>query len=292
MVPYCRPSFFFLLFLFFFFLSFFFLFFLSFILFFLAFQVTSQEGTEQEYSLCTLTPGVSDQCQLALSFHGAFTLKLLQGQGPVSVCGNVQFMDDDDDDDDMMDDDMDDDGEDDGEDDDEEDDGEEDDEEEDGKQLALPPPRGTKRAAEDEAGGSKKKARSAELMEQTKQAMSAYKGSEQEKKDLIKNYNKCGGDWPTVLRYQIGSDEGDLPRLQAIIKAAKIKPFTAAQRKAILEELHDNEPEEIDLEEPSDGEDDEEDDDDDMNEDSMVANERGGKKGKQKEDGCWHGGEG
>jgi len=93
--------------------------------------------------------------------------------------------------------------------------------------------------------------------------LAEYQGSNDEKTDLVENYNKCGGDWDLIMHFQAGGDESQVNRLKKIIKKErknkKVKSFSAKETAKIVGELK-AQMDEADLsdEEEEDSDDDEE----------------------------------
>ncbi len=184
------------------------------------------------FVLCTLTKDKTEFCSLNLELLETATLKLVEGKGPIHVTGSISLlvdlagsMDGDEYDDEEGeygedDDDEDDDDEEGGDDDDDESDDDDDDDDDDESDSGEPSPKKTKRDAQ--------------LAVLSKKALAAYPNSAEEEADLIDNYNKCGGHWATILHFQVGSDETDLPRYKTIIakalKQGKAKTFSQQQQ--------------------------------------------------------------
>eukprot|EP00051_Salpingoeca_urceolata_P009795 m.119020 g.119020 ORF g.119020 m.119020 type:complete len:657 (-) comp16452_c0_seq3:2531-4501(-) len=133
----------------------------------------------------------------------------------------------------------------------------------------------------DRAEGSKKKGtkrvRAAEVEDDDEEAAATldkliakqrktYVGSEDEERDFIRNYNKCGGHLETVAKFQPLSDESDLPALnkkeQKLIAEGKLKKFSKKKQAEILASLPVEEEESLGSESEDDFESMSEDDDD------------------------------
>ncbi len=192
-------------------------------------QTTSNTGEAVTFVLCTLTKDKTEFCSLNLELLETATLKLVEGKGPIHVTGSISLlvdleggMDGDDYDDEEGDDDDEDDDDEEGDDDDDEgdDDDESDDDDDAESDSGEPSPKKTKRDVQ--------------LAVLSKKALAAYPNSAEEEADLIANYNKCGGHWGTILHFQLGSDESDLPRYKFIIakalKQGKAKTFSPQQQ--------------------------------------------------------------
>merc|ERR1711990_192583 len=103
------------------------------------------------------------------------------------------------------------------------------------------------------------------IVQKIDESKKGYLGSDIEEKDLIANYNKCGGDWDFVLFFQPASDKTDVPRFKKIIaaaqKAGKAKKFSKKETQAIAAKLAESMDEEDLGNDDDDDEDDSEDDD-------------------------------
>jgi hypothetical protein len=75
------------------------------------------------------------------------------------------------------------------------------------------------------------------------QKLAEYLGSNEEKTDLVANYNKCGGDWDLIMHFQAAAedDKSEIARLKKIIKKErknkKVKSFSAKETAKIVAEL-------------------------------------------------------
>jgi hypothetical protein len=75
------------------------------------------------------------------------------------------------------------------------------------------------------------------------QKLAEYLGSNEEKTDLVANYNKCGGDWDLIMHFQAAAedDKSEITRLKKIIKKErknkKVKSFSAKDTAKIVAEL-------------------------------------------------------
>ena len=81
-----------------------------------------------------------------------------------------------------------------------------------------------------------------EAVKQVGKAAKKYRGTDAERRDLLKNYAKTKGNWDLLLQFQPSASDEDLPRLQKLVKQAikeghaqKYSKSERAERKAELE---------------------------------------------------------
>lgn len=139
--------------------------------------------------------------------------------------------------------------------DDDEDDSDSDDEEDADYDVANGEPKVTELSSEDEDDDSDEEMTVAK-------GITKYRETVTEVKDLVANYNKCGGDWAMIMNYQGGGDENDIPRYKKIIareqKSGKAKKFSKKETAKIVAALEATMEEEDLAGGASDGEDDSE----------------------------------